>query len=167
MQDHDSNGWPQSPRLAALRLMKKAGAVHITGDQHLGMTIQYGIDGFRDGPFAICVPSVANFWPRRWFPEEAGANREAGAPRNTGDYLDGFGNKMTVLAVSNPFKLGIEPADINDRAPGYGIITFDRLARTISFANWPRWVDPKAAGAKPYPGWPITIRQQKPDAPIR
>ena len=23
VQDHDSNGWPQSPRLAALRLMKK------------------------------------------------------------------------------------------------------------------------------------------------
>ena len=160
VQDHDSNGWPQSPRLAALRLMKKAGAVHITGDQHLGMTIQYGIDGHRDGPFAICVPSVANFWPRRWFPEEDGANREPGAPRNTGDYRDGFGNKMTVLAVSNPFKLGIEPADINDRAPGYGIITFDRLDRIITFAVWPRWVDPKAPGAKPYAGWPITVRQE-------
>jgi hypothetical protein len=160
VQDHDSNGWPQSPRLAALRLMKKAGAVHISGDQHLGMTIQYGIDTFRDGPFAICVPSVANFWPRRWFPEAAGANREPGAPRNTGDYLDGFGNRMTVLAVSNPFKLGIQPADINDPAPGYGIITFQRLDRTITFANWPRWVDPKAPGAKPYPGWPVIVRQE-------
>jgi hypothetical protein len=159
VQDHDSNGWPQAPRLAALRLMKKAGAVHISGDQHLGMTIQYGIDGFRDGPFAIGVPSVANYWPRRWFPEQEGANRGKGAPRNTGDYLDGFGNRMTVLAVSNPFKLGIEPADINDRAPGYGIITFDRQARTITFANWPRWVDPKAPGANPYPGWPVTVRQ--------
>ena len=160
VQDHDSNGWPQSPRLAALRLMKKAGAIHITGDQHLGMTIQYGIDGFRDGPFAICVPSVANFWPRRWFPEQEGANRQPGSPRNTGDYLDGFGNRMTVLAVSNPFKLGIEPAAINDRAPGYGIITFDRPERTITVANWPRWVDPKAPGAKPYPGWPVTARQE-------
>jgi hypothetical protein len=45
-----------------------------------------------------------------------------------------------------------------DRTPGCGIITFDRLARTITFANWPRWVAPKAAGAKPYPGWPITVR---------
>jgi alkaline phosphatase D len=160
VQDHDSNGWPQSPRLAALRLMKRAGAIHITGDQHLGMTIQYGIDGFRDGPFAICVPSVANFWPRRWFPEQEGADRQPGAPRNTGDYLDGFGNRMTVLAVSNPFKLGVEPADINDRAPGYGIITFDRPERTITLANWPRWVDPKAPGAKPYPGWPVTVRQE-------
>ena len=167
VQDHDSNGWPQSPRLAALRLVKKAGAVHISGDQHLGMMVQYGIDAFRDGPFAICVPSVANFWPRRWFPEQEGANRAPGAPRNTGDYLDGFGNKMTVLAVSNPFRHGIEPADINDRAPGYGIITFDRRERTIGFANWPRWVDPKAPGAKPYPGWPITVRQPLPGGATR
>jgi hypothetical protein len=167
VQDHDSNGWPQSPRLAALRLMKKAGAIHIAGDQHLGMTIQYGLDTFRDGPFAICVPSVANFWPRRWFPEQDGANREPGAPRNTGDYLDGFGNKMTVLAVSNPFKVGIEPADINDRAPGYGIITFDRIDQTITFANWPRWIDPTTPGAKPYPGWPITIQKEVRDGSVK
>jgi hypothetical protein len=159
VQDHDSNGWPQSPRLAALRLMQRAKAVHIAGDQHLGSTIQYGIDGFRDGPYAICVPSVANYWPRRWFPEQEGVNRVPGAPRNTGDYLDGFGNRMTVLAVSNPFTLGIVPADINDRAPGYGIITFERATRRITLANWPRWVDPAAAGAAPYPGWPITIHQ--------
>jgi len=167
VQDHDSNGWPQTPRLAALRLMRKAGAIHIAGDQHLGSTIQYGIDTFRDGPFAICVPSVANYWPRRWFPEEDGANRAPGAPRNTGDYLDGFGNRMTVFAVSNPHKLGIEPADINDRAPGYGIITFDRIDRTITIANWPRWVDPSAPGAKPYPGWPITIRQEPRDGNVK
>jgi hypothetical protein len=159
VQDHDSNGWPQTPRLAALRLMQKARAIHIAGDQHLGSTIQYGIDGFRDGPFAICVPSVANFWPRRWFPEAEGANRAAGAPRNTGDFLDGFGNRITVAAVSNPFALGIEPADINDRAPGYGIITFERETKRITLANWPRWVDPAAPGARPYPGWPVVIHQ--------
>jgi hypothetical protein len=167
VQDHDSNGWPQTPRLAALRLMRKAGAIHIAGDQHLGSTIQYGIDTFRDGPFALCVPSVANYWPRRWFPEEDGANRAPGAPRNTGNYLDGFGNKITVLAVSNPHTLGIEPADINDRAPGYGIVTFDRIEHTITMANWPRWVDPSAPGAKPYPGWPITIRQQPRDGNVK
>jgi len=39
--------------------------------------------------------------------------------------------------------------------------------RTITFANWPRWVDPKAAGAKPYPGWPITIRRETPGGAAR
>jgi hypothetical protein len=159
VQDHDSNGWPQTPRTRVLRTMKKAGALHIAGDQHLGSTIQYGIDGFRDGPYAICVPSVANFWPRRWYPEEAGLNRAPGAERYTGDYLDGFGNKVTVLAVSNPHLMGIPPEDINDRAPGYGIITFDRASRRTTLANWPRWVDPSKPDAKPYPGWPITIDQ--------
>ncbi|HLA39536.1 MAG TPA: twin-arginine translocation pathway signal protein, partial [Candidatus Glassbacteria bacterium] len=26
-------------------------------------------------------------------------------------------------------------------------------------ANWPRWVDPAAPEAKPYPGWPVTFDQ--------
>jgi alkaline phosphatase D len=155
--DHDSDGWPQTARLRALRLMQKAKALHIAGDQHLGSTIQYGLDGFRDGPYAICVPSVSNFWPRRWFPAEPGQNRAPGAPRYTGDYLDGFGNKITVLAVANPHLTGIPPEDINDRAPGYGIITFDRASRKITLANWPRWVDPSQPDAKPYPGWPVTV----------
>ncbi len=159
VQDHDSDGWPQTPRTAALRLMRRAKALHIAGDQHLGSTIQYGIDGFHDGPFAICVPSVANYWPRRWYPPRPGGNHQPGQPRYTGDYLDGFGNKITVLAVSNPHTSNAEPRDINDRAPGYGIITFDRRSLRITMANWPRSVDPSAPGAKPYPGWPITIHR--------
>jgi hypothetical protein len=159
VQDHDSNGWPQSPRNAALRLMRRAKALHIAGDQHLGSTIQYGIDDFRDGPYAICVPSVANYFPRRWFPPAPGGNRQPGQPRNTGDYLDGFGNHMTVLAVSNPFLSAVEPKDINSRAPGYGIVTFDRATLRITLANWPRSVDPSKPGARPYPGWPITIHR--------
>jgi len=159
VQDHDSNGWPQGARNRALRAMRKGLAVHIAGDQHLGSTVQYGIDAFGDAGWAICVPSVANFWPRRWFPPEPGGHHQEGAPRYTGEYLDGFGNHVTVHAVSNPVQTTIEPQAINQRAPGYGIITFDRAARTITFANWPRWVDPAAAGAAPYPGWPITVAQ--------
>jgi hypothetical protein len=161
VQDHDSNGWPQSPRNAALRVMRRAKALHIAGDQHLGSTIQYGIDEFRDGPFAICVPSVANYFPRRWFPPAPGANHQPDQPRYTGDYLDGFGNKMTVLAVSNPHLSDVEPPDINSRAPGYGIVTFDRATLRITLANWPRHVDPTSPGARPYPGWPITIHRDE------
>ncbi|MEA2062347.1 MAG: twin-arginine translocation pathway signal protein, partial [Gemmatimonadota bacterium] len=75
------------------------------------------------------------------------------------DFKDGFGNKITVHAVSNPHAVGIEPAWINHRAPGYGIIRFDRDTRKISIANWPRWADPSRPGAKPYPGWPVAIDQ--------
>ncbi len=159
VMDHDTNGWPQTPRNNALRIMRKCFAFHIAGDQHLGSTIQYGIDEFGDAGFAICVPSVSNLWPRRWFPSQPGGNHKEGMPRYTGDYLDGFGNKMTVLAVSNPHACGVEPVAINNRAPGYGIITFNRNSRKITMANWPRWVDPTQPDARAYPGWPVTIDQ--------
>ena len=159
VQDHDSNSWPQTGRNNALRAMRKAFAFHIAGDQHLGSTIQYGIDQWNDAGWAICVPSVANVFPRRWFPPGPGRNRRPDQPAYTGEYLDGFGNKMTVHAVSNPTAVGIEPAAINHRAPGYGIITFDRDSRKITIANWPRWVDTSQPNAQPYEGWPITIDQ--------
>jgi hypothetical protein len=159
VQDHDSNGWPQSGRDRALREMRRGFAFHIAGDQHLGSTIQYGIDEWNDASWAICVPSVANVWPRRWFPPEPGANRAPGAPKYTGEFLDGFGNKITVHAVSNPHAVDAEPADIMQRAPGFGIIELNRDERTITVTNWPRWVDPAAEGAEPYPGWPITLHQ--------
>ena len=159
VMDHDSNGWPQTGRNLALRAMRSAFAIHIAGDQHLGSTIQYGIDDWNDAGWAICVPSVANVWPRRWYPSQPGGSRKPGAPRHTGEFLDGFGNKMTVHAVSNPTAAGVEPAVLHDRAPGYGIIAFDRATRRISFANWPRWVDVARPGAAPYLGWPITVEQ--------
>ena len=159
VQDHDSNGWPQSGRNRAVRLLRKAAAVHIAGDQHLGSTIQYGVDEWNDSSWAICVPSVANIFPRRWFPSEEGRNRQPGAPRNTGEFLDGFGNKVTIHAVSNPQANGIEPTALFHRAPGYGIVKFRRADRTIEFANWPRWINASEPAAEPYPGWPIQISQ--------
>ncbi len=159
VQDHDSNGWPQAGRNRALREMRRAFAFHIAGDQHLGSTIQYGIDDWNDAGWAICVPSVANVWPRRWFPPQPGDNQEPGAPKYTGEFLDGFGNKITVHAVSNPHAVEAEPTDIMQRAPGFGIIELKKSDRTITVANWPRWVDVSEEGAEPYPGWPITIHQ--------
>lgn len=158
VSDMDSNGWPQSGRDAALRIIRKGFAVHIAGDQHLGSTIQYGVDEWGDAAFALCVPSVANFWPRRWFPPAPGANRLSGTPRYTGDYEDGFGNKMTVYAISNPHRWGKEPSALHDRAPGYGIAGFNRTTRNITFVAWPRWADP-TRGEGPYPDWPVTFTQ--------
>lgn len=157
--DMDSNGWPQAGRDRALRAMRRGFAVHLAGDQHLASTIQYGVDGYGDGPFALCVPSVANFWPRRWYPPGPGGNRDPAAPAYTGDFQDGFGNFMTVFAVSNPARWGHEPATLHDRAPGYGIARFNRGTREVDLEAWPRWSDP-AAGDSPYPGWPVHFQQE-------
>jgi hypothetical protein len=157
--DADSNGWPQSGRNRALREFRRGFAVHLAGDQHLGSLIEYGIDEWRDAGFAFAAPAIANTWPRRWWPAEPGGNRRPNDPPYCGNFRDGFGNLMTVYAVSNPVISGHEPADLYDRAPGYGIVRLDRRSRRITFECWPRWVDPAAPGATQYNGWPRTINQ--------
>lgn len=157
--DMDSNGWPKSGRDEALRIIRKGFAVHIAGDQHLGSTIQYGIDEYGDAGYAICVPSVSNVWPRRWYPPIDEKDNVSNGPTYTGDFEDGFGNKMTVLAVSNPEFTGRQPSRLYDRATGYGIITFQKDTRTISMANWPRDADPTDLETGPYEGWPVEINQ--------
>ncbi len=157
--DHDSNGWPQTPRNEALRAIRRALAVHIAGDQHLGSTLQYGIDRWGDAAWAICVPAVSNLFPRRWYPSEPGKNPKPGS-RNTGEYLDAFGNKVTVHAVFNPATVDVAPKIVNYRAPGYGIIEFDRATQDVRFTNWPRWVDASLPGAQPCEGWPIMVKYQ-------
>ncbi len=156
--DMDSNGWPQSGRDTALRVMRKGFAFHIAGDQHLGSFVQYGVDEFGDAGNAFVVPSIANIWPRRWFPPEPGMNRNPYEPRYTGDYFDGFGNRMTVRAVANPVRSGRKPEALYDRSPGYGIIRFYKESRDIESEAWPRWADPTLdPEAKQYAGWPVTV----------
>lgn len=157
--DMDSNGWPQTARNRALRILRKTYAFHIAGDQHLGSTIQYGVDDWHDGGYAVCVPSIGNTWPRRWYPQTHGKNYLPGNPLYTGDYRDGFGNLLSVHAVSNPIISNHEPAALYDRAPGYGIIRFRKQTREITVEVWPRWVDPSKPDAQQYPGWPIKIHQ--------
>jgi len=157
--DFDSNGWPQSERNKAIDKIRRGFAFHIAGDQHLGSTIQYGIDDYHDSGFAFCVPAISNVWPRRWFPSEPGTNRKPDSPKYTGDYKDGFGNLMTVHAVSNPVFTGLEPSRLYDRATGYGIVRFNRKTRGITIECWPRLADPSKPDAKQYHGWPITIHQ--------
>jgi hypothetical protein len=159
VQDMDSNGWPQTPRKKAVSIMRKAYALHIAGDQHLGSVIQYGCENWRDAGYAFCVPAISNVWPRRWCPKELGLARFELEPRYTGDYLDGFGNKMTVFAVSNPVFTGREPAILYDRATGYGLVRLNRETRDITLECWPRITNPADSSARQFPGWPIKINQ--------
>ncbi|MEP0712680.1 alkaline phosphatase D family protein [Algoriphagus sp.] len=159
--DMDSNGWPQKGRDEAVRIIRKAFALHIAGDQHLASTVQYGVEEFRDAGYAFAGPALNNLWPRRWWPKvpEGHEPFRQGA-KNTGDFEDGFGNKMTIMAVANPYKSGFEPARIYDRGTGYGIITFDKKDRTMKIECWPRNVDPISNPTGQYEGWPLTVTQQ-------
>ncbi|NQV01903.1 MAG: alkaline phosphatase D family protein [Bacteroidia bacterium] len=157
--DMDSDGWPQTGRDNAIKAMRKGFALHIAGDQHLGTTIQYGVDQWHDGGFALCVPAISNIWPRRWFPAEPGKDRKPNAPKYTGDFQDGFGNKITVNAVSNPVFTGKKPSNLYDRATGYGIVRFNKNTRDITLECWPGFVDPSKPDARQYNDWPVKINQ--------
>lgn len=157
VQDFDTNGWPQTPRNEAIKLMAKGNAFHIAGDTHLGLTLQYGSDDWQDGPWAIGSPAVSNIWPRRWFPRQLPLDYKEGQARNFGNYFDGFGNKITVRAAANPRSTNVEPVSINERAPGYNILVFDNQKQTVEVQTWPRWVDPQTQPTQQYPGWPITL----------
>jgi len=155
--DLDSNGWPQSGRNRALAELRRGFAFHLCGDQHLASLVHHGIDAHGDAPWSFCVPSVANFYPRGWNP---------GTGSGMGDHLDGFGNRVTVVAVTNPTKMtgvstGRHPLGLHDRMPGYGIVRIDKGARTITVECWPRYADPEnpETGTQ-YPGWPRTIHQR-------
>ena len=154
--DTDSGGWPQSARTRAVRSLQAADALHLCGDQHLGSLVQYGVDAYRDGTFAFTPPAVANTWPRRWMPIEEGGDRWDGAPRYAGDFEDGFGNLMTVFAVTNPEDRGLEPRRLYDLSPGYGMVDVDPVTGDLLLEAWPRWSDPEDDAAQ-YPGFPFRI----------
>jgi len=161
--DHDSNGWPQTGRNKVVDVLRRARAFHVAGDQHLGSTVRYGKDTFQDAGYGFVVPSIANIWPRRWFPPEVSPTRDPSKSWYTGDHLDGFGNHMTVMAVANPVNSEIEPTALYDRTPGYGIVRMNRTTRNVVLEAWPRWVDPSAPGAAPYADWPVAFHQEDGD----
>ena len=157
--DFDAGGWPQTARNRAIRLMRKCGAFHICGDQHLGSITQYGVDQFRDGGFAFCVPSIANLWPRWWIRKDPPIHPIDSPLKQAGDYFDGFGNRITMIAYTNPRPSGRQPAALHDRMPGWGVIEFNKPQRTITMHCWPRMIDPTDPKSKEYTGWPRTIHQ--------
>ena len=149
--DMDSNGWPQTGRNKALKLIKKANAVHIAGDQHLATVIKHGIDEFDDGPWAFVVPAIVNnYYSRWWWPEDekAGKNSNGKLPWN-GQYLDGFDNKITMHAYVNP--------DSPSNGAGYGLIRFQKNTNNVTFECWPRDVDVSLNDAKQFNGFPIEV----------
>ncbi len=157
--DMDSNGWPANKRDKAVEAIRKCFAFHIAGDQHLGSFVQYGVKEHGDSGYAFAGPALNNIWPRRFWPEVDATQHSYENPAYVGEHEDGFGNKISVHAIGNPFNTGLEPAIIHNRATGYGLVTFNKKERTITTACWPRYADPLGDSSEQFPGWPITINQ--------
>lgn len=162
LADLDSNAWPQTGRNKALTELRRALSVHLCGDQHLAVTVKHGIENHGDGPYGFTSPAIINtIYGRWWHPEDekAGPNAIKGSPLDwTGDYLDGLGNRISMMAYANPE----DRSDETKRADGYGIARFNKKSREITFECWHRFAD-VAAGDKQFPGWPITVKMEDND----
>ena len=142
--DLDSNAWPQSGRNRALIAIGDAPVVMFHGDVHLGTLGRHGVDEFNDGPITYSFPSFSSRASRHWQPVEEGKNRTPGAPKNTGQFHDRFGNKVTMYGAGN---------DLN----GYGIILFDKDKREVELQFHPMNQERKPIKVE-VPGWPYTVK---------
>ena len=163
LADLDCNGWPQSGRRAALREIRRAWAPHLCGDQHLAVVVKHGIDTWGDGPYGFTSPAIVNtIYGRWWHPEneQPGPNAIPDGPLPwTGDYEDGLGNFITMLAYANPE----DPSDEQKRSDGFGMARFDKPTRNITFECWPRFANVSDGDKAQFPGWPITVAMKDND----
>ncbi|MDF1657752.1 MAG: hypothetical protein P1U58_09070 [Verrucomicrobiales bacterium] len=162
LADLDSNAWPQTGRNKALSAIRRVWGTHLCGDQHLAVAVQHGIENWGDGPFAFTNPAIVNtIYGRWWHPEDekAGPNPLPDSPLPwTGEYEDGLGNKITMLAYANPE----DRTDEKKRSDGYGIARYNKVDRTITFECWDRYAD-VSEGKGQFPGWPMTIKMEDND----
>tara|TARA_Y100001934_G_scaffold255823_1_gene323249 strand:- start:2285 stop:3868 length:1584 start_codon:yes stop_codon:yes gene_type:complete len=142
--DTDSNAWPQSGRNRALKAIGDAPVVMLHGDVHLGTLGRHGVKEFNDGPVAYSLPSFSSRASRKWNPLEPGKNREPGAPENTGEFHDRFGNKVTMYGAGNGLN-------------GYGIIVFDTRNRETELQFHPMNEQRRPIKRK-VSGWPHTVK---------
>ena len=163
LADLDSNAWPQTGRNKALKEIRRAWAPHLCGDQHLSVVVQHGIESASDGPYAFTSPAIVNtIYGRWWHPEneQPGSNPVPNSPLPwTGEYEDGLGNKIRMLAYANPRNR----KDQTQRADGFGIARFNKKTRKITFEAWHRFADLTQTDAKPFDGWPVSFQYRDND----
>lgn len=163
LADLDCNGWPQTARNRALTEIRRAWAVHLCGDQHLAVVVKHGIDDHGDGPYGFTSPALVNtIYGRWWHPEDEkpGPNPVPGSPLPwTGDFKDGLGNRIAMLAYANPENI----QDEKQRADGYGIARFRKSTRQIVFECWPRFAEVGEGDGGQFPGWPVTVKMEAND----
>lgn len=91
-------------------------------------------------------------------------NRPKHGLPNTGEFLDGFGNKVYVYAVGNPEvgnkKNRYELA--HQKASGFALVTIDTENKTYLLESFKFLIDATdGKKSNQYPGWPVTLRQKE------
>jgi hypothetical protein len=91
-------------------------------------------------------------------------NRPAHGLPDTGEFLDGFGNKVYVYAVGNPEvaskKNRYEKA--HQKGSGFGLVTVDLDAKTYKIEAFKFLIDATdGKQSNQFPGWPVTLHQKE------
>lgn len=149
--DFNSGGWPDEARDEAVRILRKALAVHLAGSGGPPASLKYGLSKYEEAGYAFLPKTLLSSWPVRWYPPKSKASSQSRSAA-TGNFTDAFGNRFTVKAVANPV------ASLADRSSsntsGFGLVRF-RQDGTIVFENWPAENPGQAKDAGPLPGWPV------------
>jgi alkaline phosphatase D len=129
--------------------------------------VQYGVDDQRDGCWSFCTPAIAAGYPRWWRPDEVGMpheHRPAHGLPDTGEFLDGFGNKVYVYAVGNP-EVGTKKnryEKAHQKGSGFGLVTVDLVAKTYEIEAFKFLIDATdGKQSNQFPGWPVTLHQKE------
>ena len=160
--DFDTNGFPKAGRDRAIRLLREAGALVLSGDQHLATLVRHGVDGRADGVVQFTGPAGGALFPRWFEPADPLPNRRTA---NTGDFADAFGNDVRVLAVAN-HGIGFRRFRREYRGPyiyhrelrseGYGVVRVDHDDGAFAIECWPWDADPTDPDAQ-FDGWPYRL----------
>lgn len=164
-RDPDSNGYPKHARDRALKLIADAGAIILSGDQHLTHVVRHEIEGSADGPYQFTAPAGASLFAR-WFEPAGTLPNSSGL--HTGDFADGFGNRFRMIAVANPDVSfaeyrkqrpargqGVEDARL--RTDGFGIVRVNKSAAEFILECWPAGNNPAHPLSRQFAGWPVRI----------
>ncbi len=162
--DQDSDGWPKPARDRVVDLLAGHKVLMLAGDQHSGALIRHVHP--RGGPHQFAAPAVAASF-QRWF-EPRGNQEDVSGP-----WTDAFGNRVRVHAVVQPVITRAEYAEaypttygsygqVKYQRMGYGVVRVDANALDATVEAWPPDVNPTRPGARPYPGWPITVSLEEP-----
>lgn len=150
-RDMDTNGWPKTGRDKAMAIIGPQASLVLAGDQHLGSLVEL-YDTLGNGTYFFTTPSIANTWPRTWYPSNSDIKKNT-----LGEYEDGFGNKMKVRAVANPLNEVLAPIEINSKSPGFGIIELNKFWKTAKIHAYPlNFTELKKH--QEYQDWPIKVK---------
>lgn len=159
--DFNSGGWPRPARDRAIRILRRARAVHLAGSGGPPAALIYGLERAADAVWAFVPPGVVNPIPVRWTPEPRLRTAGLKPPLAAGNFEDAFGNRFSLKVVTNPSEdLMIDPGR---GLAGYGLVVFDRETRLITLESVVCPENRPLAEFRPYPGWPVAFSQLEND----